>query len=67
MAVEKLNKLLELDKIPLCFQILNNRGDIKIQLIDANNKNIISEMMPEKVFDLLTKYTTTGVTVDELM
>ncbi len=66
-AVEKLNKLLELNKIPLCFQIINNQGVIKVQLIDADNKNIIAEMLPEKVFELLMKFNTTGFTLDELI
>lgn len=66
-TVEKLNKLLELNKIPLGFQIINNQGVIKIQLIDAANKNIIAEMLPEKAFDLLIKFNTTGFTVNELI
>ena len=66
-AVEKLNKLLEMNKIPLCFQIINNQGIIKVQLTDADNKNIISEMLPEKVFELLKKFNITGFTVDELI
>ena len=66
-AVEKLNKLLELNKIPLCFQIINHQGVIKVQLIDADNKNIIAEMLPERAFDLLVKFRTTGFTLDELI
>ena len=66
-AVEKLNKLLELNKITLCFQIVNNNGVIKVQLFDADNDNIISEMLPEKAFDLLMKFKTTGFTLDELI
>ncbi len=66
-AVEKLNKLLAVNKITLCFQIINNQGVIKVQLIDADNKNIISEMLPEKVFELLMKFNTTGFTIDELI
>jgi len=67
IAGEKLNKLLELNNIPLYFQIINNLGVIKVQLIDADNKNIISEMFPEKIFELLMKFNTTGFTVDELI
>jgi uncharacterized FlaG/YvyC family protein len=66
-AVEKLNKLLEINKIPLCFQIINNQGVIKVQLIDTENKNIISEMVPEKAFELLMKFNTIGFTINELI
>ena len=66
-AVEKLNKLLESHKVPLCLQIINNRGIIKIQLIDADNKKLITEMPPEKVFVLLKKSNTSGFTLDELI
>jgi|SRR5665647_255913 len=66
-TVEKLNKLLELNKIPLCFQIINNHGVIKVQLIDADNENVIAEMMPERVFELLIKFNTVGFTINELI
>ena len=66
-VVEKLNKLLELNKIPLCFQIIDNLGVIRVQLIQADNRNIISEMQPEKVFELLVKFNTTGFAIDELI
>lgn len=66
-AVEQLNKLLESFKVPLCLQIINNRGITKIQLIDVEHKRLITEMMPEKVFALLKKSNTTGFTLDELI
>lgn len=66
-AVEKLNSLLELNKIPLFFQIINNQGVTKVQLIDVDNKNIISEMLPEKVFRLAKEYKTKGFSIDELI
>ena len=66
-TVEKLNKLLEQNKIRLCFQIVNDRGVIKVQLIELESGNIISEIPPEKTLELLLKFSTTGFTINELI
>lgn len=66
-AVEMLNRMLELNKVTLYFQIINNHSVIKVQLIDSNNQNLISEMLPEKVFRLVTAFNTKGFTIDELI
>ena len=67
IAVEKLNKLLEQNKIRLCFQIINDRGVIRVQLIEIDSGNIVSEIQPEKAFELLLKFNTTGFTINELI
>lgn len=67
VAVEKLNKLLEQNKIKLCFQIVNQRGKVCVQLIEIDSGNLISEIMPEKILDLLEKFSTTGFTINELI
>lgn len=66
-AIEKLNKLLEVNKIQLHFQIIDEHGVVKVQLIDADNENIISEMLPERAFELLIKFDTIGFTINELI
>ncbi len=67
IAVEKLNKLLEQNKIKLCFQIVSDRSVIRVQLIEIDSGNIVSEIQPEKVFELLLKFNTTGFTINELI
>lgn len=67
VAVEKLNKLLEQNKIRLCFQIVNDRGVIRVQLIEIDSGNVVSEIQPEKAFELLLKFNTTGFTINELI
>jgi len=66
-TVEKLNKLLEHNKIGLCFQIVNDRGVIRVQLTEMESGNIISEILPEKASELLLKFNTTGFTINELI
>lgn len=66
-AVDKLNKLLEQNNISLYFQIVGDHPKIKIQLISADNKKVISEINPAKVFELLANFNTRGFTVDELI
>ena len=66
-TVEKLNILLEQNKIRLCFQIVNDRGVIRVQLIEMDSGNIISEILPEKAVELLLKFRTTGFTINELI
>jgi len=67
LAVNKLNHLLEQNKIPLYFQIINENQGVRIQLINANNQDIIAEMSPEKVFKLVIEFNTKGFTIDELI
>lgn len=66
-AVEKLNKILELNKLPLYFQIPINNDAEKVQLLNFDNDNIIAEMDPEKIYQLVTQFNTKGITVDELI
>ena len=66
-VVEKLNKLLEQNKIKLSFQVVNELGVIKVQLMEIDSGNIISEILPGKAFELLDKFSTTGFTINELI
>jgi len=66
-AVEKLNRALEINKLPLCFQIITNNELLKIQLINVKNENIIAEMFSERIYKLVTEFNTKGFTVDELI
>lgn len=66
-AVDKLNKLLERNKIPLYFQIVGDYPKNKVQLISADNQKLISEVKPARVFELLANFNTRGFTVDELI
>ena len=66
-AVDKLNSLLEQNKIPLFFQIINENIGVKVQLINATNQAIIAEISPEKVLRLVVEFNTKGFTLDELI
>ncbi len=67
LAVDKLNRLLEQNKIPLYFQIINEKNQVKIQLLNAKNQDLIAEMSPEKVLRLVAEFNTKGFTIDELI
>ncbi len=67
VAVEKLNKLLERNQIKLFFQIVSEPGWVRVQLMEMESGKIISEILPEKVLDLLDKFSTTGFTINELI
>ena len=66
-AVDKLNELLQRNKIKLCFQLINEQGNITVKLIEIDSGNLISEIMPERILELLEKFTTTGFTINELI
>ncbi|MEA4924174.1 MAG: flagellar protein FlaG [Syntrophomonadaceae bacterium] len=66
-AIDKLNKLLEENKIPLYFQILDENPDIVILLINAETKESITQVPPEKIFKLVSAFSTKGFTLDELI
>ena len=66
-AVEKLNKILELNKLPIYGQIITNNELVKVQLININNDNIIAVIFPERIYKLVTELNTKGFTVDELI
>lgn len=66
-AVDKLNKLLVKNKIPLFFQIIKKSADIKVQLINSDNQDLIAELSPEKVLRMVAEFNTKGLTIDELI
>jgi uncharacterized FlaG/YvyC family protein len=66
-AIDKINKLLEVNQISLYFQIVNNENHIRVQLISLKDKNIVVEMLPEKVINLAAEFHTKGFTIDNLI
>jgi uncharacterized FlaG/YvyC family protein len=66
-AVDKLNKLLANNNIQIYFQITNENNIVKIQLINADNQNLITVVSPEKVIRLVNEFSIKGFTIDELI
>ncbi|NLV21317.1 MAG: hypothetical protein GXY49_04965 [Syntrophomonadaceae bacterium] len=66
-AVDRLNQLLAEHKIPLYFQIVTDNPQPGVILVAADNKNVIAELKPARVFELLNRFNTRGFTVDELI
>lgn len=66
-AVARLNQLLADHKIPLFFQIVADNQQLGVQLVAADNKNVIAELKPARVFELVNRFNTRGFTIDELI
>ena len=66
-AVDKLNKRLEQNKIPLYFQIVRENAELRVQLINSENQDIIAVISPERVFRMVEEFNTRGFTIDELI
>lgn len=54
-AVEKLNKFLEDDKTHAEYSVHEKFGDIMIKIIDDKTKEVIMEVPPKKILDLVAK------------
>ncbi len=54
-AVEKLNKALDLFDIQVRFKIHKETKDIVIKVIDIKNNEVIREIPPEKILDMVAK------------
>jgi uncharacterized FlaG/YvyC family protein len=66
-AVEKLNRLLQQNKIPLYFQIIEGQPEVKLQLTNSATQAIIALVSPERVFKLVAEFKTRGFALDELI
>lgn len=66
-AIDKLNKLLEINQISLYFQYVNNDNPISVQLISLKDGGLIADMSPEKVIKLAEEFHTQGFTIDNLI
>lgn len=67
VAVEELNRMLARQQIKLFFQIVRQGKTIIIQLTEMDSGRIVAEIMPERIQELLTKFNTTGFTINELI
>jgi uncharacterized FlaG/YvyC family protein len=66
-AVEKANKLLQKSGAALCLQIKKTSGENRILLVNMNSKNVVSELSPVKVFQLIKRFDSyKGLAVDRL-
>ncbi|EPY6466814.1 flagellar protein FlaG [Clostridium sporogenes] len=65
-SVDKLNKLLEGKDIRLEYEIYGKFRDLTIRLIDIKTKEVIKEIPPRKIIDMVAKLCEmAGVLVDE--
>ncbi|NFD29467.1 flagellar protein FlaG [Clostridium botulinum] len=65
-SVDKLNKLLEGQDIRLEYEIYGKFRDLTIRLIDTKTKEVIKEIPPRKIIDMVAKLCEmAGVLVDE--
>ncbi|MDS1002903.1 flagellar protein FlaG [Clostridium sporogenes] len=65
-SVDKLNKLLEGQDIRLEYEIYGKFRDLTIRLIDMKTKEVIKEIPPRKIIDMVAKLCEmAGVLVDE--
>lgn len=65
-SVDKLNKLLEGKDIRLEYEIYGKFRDLTIRLIDTKTKEVIKEIPPRKIIDMVAKLCEmAGVLVDE--
>lgn len=54
-AVEKLDKLLEGDRAHVEYDVHDKFGDLMIKIVDDKTKEVIMELPPKKVLDLVAK------------
>ncbi|NFF64936.1 flagellar protein FlaG [Clostridium sporogenes] len=65
-SVDKLNKLLEGKDICLEYEIYGKFRDLTIRLIDIKTKEVIKEIPPRKIIDMVAKLCEmAGILVDE--
>ncbi|AVQ44421.1 TPA: flagellar protein FlaG [Clostridium sporogenes] len=65
-SIDKLNKLLEGKDIQLEYEIYGKFRDLTIRLIDTKTKEVIKEIPPKKIIDMVAKLCEmAGVLVDE--
>lgn len=54
-AVEKLNKLLEGEKTHAVYEKHEKLGDMMIKIVDNNTKQVVLEVPPKKILDMVAK------------
>ena len=54
-AVDRLNKFVEADNIKVTYDVHPQFGDLMIKIIDKSNGNVISEVPPRKILDMVAK------------
>jgi len=65
-AVDKLNKFLQEDNTTAEYEVHEVFGDIMIKIVDNDTKEVIMEVPPRKILDLVAKMMElTGVFVDK--
>ncbi len=65
-SVDKLNKLLEAQNTRLEYEIYGKFRDLTIRLIDTKTEEVIKEIPPRKIIDMVAKLCEmAGVLVDE--
>lgn len=65
--IEELNRMLARNSINLFFQLEKQGKAIIVQLTEMESGKIVAEIMPERIHELLLKFTTTGFTINELI
>jgi flagellar protein FlaG len=65
-AVDKLNKFLEADNISVEYAVHEKFGDLMIKIVDSKTKDIILEVPPRKILDMVAKMMeTVGIVLDK--
>lgn len=65
-AVDKLNKFLQEDNTTAEYEVHEVFGDIMIKIVDNNTKEVLMEVPPKKILDLVAKMCEmAGVVVDK--
>lgn len=65
-AIEKANKALVMTKTQMEFSIHEKTKEIMVKVIDSNTKEVIREIPPEKILDMVAKMLElAGILVDE--
>ena len=52
-SLKKLNKFLEDDKVHCEYSFHKDFGDLMIKIVDDNTKEVIMELPPEKILDMI--------------
>jgi flagellar protein FlaG len=52
-SLKKLNKFLEDDKVHSEYSFHKDLGDLMIKIVDDNTKEVIMELPPEKILDMI--------------
>lgn len=54
-SVEKLNKFLEDEKVHVEYEVHDKLNQLMIKIIDDNTKEVIQELPPKKILDMVAK------------